>query len=125
MLGSIRNAETIQHKQRDSTTFLLSGWLYREKISMFKLLTEEGRAKVLVEYNTRRIVVILCALVFVILIGIVGLLPSYVLSSARQKEVAERAKAVEGLGREDDTAELRSWLVQMNKKLQVLSPALD
>ena len=59
---------------------------------MFKLLTEEEKYKVAHEYAVRRVIVVLFALVLVVAVGIIGLLPSYVLSNARYNEAFERTK---------------------------------
>ena len=92
---------------------------------MFKLLTEEGREKVGREYRTRRVVVLLVLLVQVLAIGIIGLLPSYILSSARQDEVLERTRIMEKAGQRGNEAELQEWLAKTKRGLQVLNPKLD
>jgi hypothetical protein len=93
---------------------------------MFKLLTEEERQKVMHEYITHRTIVMLYALILVLVIGITGLLPSFVLSNARQNEMLERTRVLMGdSGEGKDASELRTWLKKTNLKLQVLSPALD
>lgn len=92
---------------------------------MFKLLTEEGRQKVAHEYVMRRTIVMLFALILVAVVGIIGLLPSYALSNARQNEVLERRRMMDRFGERGDEAELQAWLVEINRKLQILSPKLD
>lgn len=92
---------------------------------MFKLLTEEEKEKVLREYNFRRGVVILTALIVVIIIGMAGLFPSYVLSRVRQKEVEERVKIAGNTELQEDSSGLRFWLKETNLKLKILDPALD
>lgn len=92
---------------------------------MFKLLTEEEKRKVMHEYSRRKAVVIISSLVLVLLIGIVGLLPSYVLSNARQNEVTERTKILDSLNLKGDESELQAWLIRVNSELQTLSPGLD
>ncbi|MDO8569625.1 MAG: hypothetical protein Q7R89_02520 [bacterium] len=92
---------------------------------MFKLLTEEERYKVAHEYVIRRAIVILCALILVAAVGIAGLLPSYVLSNARQNEALERTRIMNSSGEKGDKLELQTWLKETNHKLQVLSPVLD
>lgn len=92
---------------------------------MFKLLTEEQRQKVAREYARRRAIIILSALIIVLVAGIIGLLPSYVLSEARQNEALERTKVMDSAGQREDRSDLQVWLKETNRKLQVLSPALD
>ena len=92
---------------------------------MFKLLTEEERRKVAREYAVRRAICLFLALVLVLAVGIIGLLPSYVLSNARQNEALERARIMGSAGGREDDASLQFWLEETNRKLQVLSPALD
>ena len=88
---------------------------------MFKLLTEEGMAIVLREYKRRRIAAILGALILVLVVAIVSLLPSYVLSTVRRVEVAERVKIASGMRVRGDEAELEEWLSRTNSILGVIS----
>ncbi|MEX2013478.1 MAG: hypothetical protein WD897_00995 [Parcubacteria group bacterium] len=92
---------------------------------MFKLLTEEGRQRVAHEYARRLAIVMLFALILVAVVGIIGLLPSYVLSNARQNEVLERTRIVGSSVERGDESDLQAWLRETNRKLQALSPALD
>jgi hypothetical protein len=92
---------------------------------MYKLLTEEKKAMLARVYAHRRTAVILIALDVVMVIGMVGLLPSYVLSDARRQEVAERTKIMEGLSSSEDEQELQAWLDSLNAKLKALSPTED
>lgn len=92
---------------------------------MFKLLTEEERQKVMYEYTIRRTIVMLFAFILVLVVGIIGLLPSYALSNARQNEVLERTRMMGSSGERRNEAELQAWLVDINRKLQALSPKLD
>ncbi|MDZ4206107.1 MAG: hypothetical protein U1C12_02785 [Patescibacteria group bacterium] len=92
---------------------------------MFKLLTEEEGRKVAHEYAMHRAIVILFALILVLVVGIIGLLPSYVLSNARENEALERTRIMGGSGQRGDDVTLQVWLGEINRKLQVLSPALD
>lgn len=93
---------------------------------MFKLLTEEGREKVMNEYATRRTIVMLLSLILVLVIGIIGLLPSYILSNIRQKEAVERVRILSSsnLGGKDGV-ELKAWLEETNHRLKALTPSLD
>lgn len=92
---------------------------------MFKLLTEEERQKVAREYIVRRTVVILGILSIVLIVAVVGLMPSFTLSNARQNEVAERMKIADNFTLEGDEVNLQNWLVSINNKLEILSPSLD
>ena len=92
---------------------------------MFKLLTEEERQLVQHEYLVRRFIVMLWALIIVLLVGIVGFLPSYILSNARQSEVLVRMESISKVKREGDEVSLKTWFSKMTSRLRVLSPALD
>ena len=92
---------------------------------MFKLLTEEERQKVAHEYAMRRAIVTLSALILVFVVGIIGLLPSYVLSNARQHEVLERTRIMDTTGQRGDESGLQAWLAKVNLELKILSPELD
>ena len=93
---------------------------------MFKLLTEEGRDKVRREYRTRRTILMLLALILVLVAGVVGLLPSYMLSNIREKEALERVKILSNanIGSENGV-ELQTWFLETNRRLKALSPVLD
>ncbi|MDO8728920.1 MAG: hypothetical protein Q7K26_03420 [bacterium] len=92
---------------------------------MFKLLTEEERHKVVHEYVMHRTIVILCGLILVVVTGIIGLLPSYVLSNVRQNEILERSNITGRFEQSKNEPNLQVWLTETNQKLQVFSPALD
>ncbi|PIP55797.1 MAG: hypothetical protein CO183_00225 [Candidatus Zambryskibacteria bacterium CG_4_9_14_3_um_filter_42_9] len=94
---------------------------------MFKLLTEEERQKVSSVYSTRRAIIIFISLIVVLVVGIIGLLPSYVISNARQNEIIEYEKIMANNSRDTgvDEKALNAWLEDINQKLQILSPALD
>ena len=92
---------------------------------MFKLLTEEESQKVAQEYVLHRVVIMLLVLITVLIIGVIGLLPSYVLSSARQNEVTERVRIANSFDQRGDESDLRVWLTDINSKLRVLSPKFD
>lgn len=92
---------------------------------MFKLLTDQARQKVAHEYAVRRAIVILCGLILVFLIGVIGLLPSFVLSNARQNEALERMRVINSVERGEDESGLTDWLLLTNQMLIALSPKLD
>ncbi len=86
---------------------------------MYKLLTTEEKKKVRHEYNEHRAVVILSSLLLVIVVAIVGLFPSYLLSSARNQEVVGRMES-EGLDATSVESQLQNWLIDLNLKLTTL-----
>jgi hypothetical protein len=88
---------------------------------MYKLLTIEEKKKVRHEYNEHRAVVILSCLLLIIVVAIVGLFPSYLLSSARNQEVVGRMQS-EGIDSTSVESQLQSWLVDLNLKLATLYP---
>ncbi|MEK7461622.1 MAG: hypothetical protein AAB586_00940 [Patescibacteria group bacterium] len=92
---------------------------------MFQLLTVEEKRKVEREYAIRRSVVMLCAFTSILVVGMAGLFPSYVLSRIRYNEALERTKAVNSTQQRNDDLSLQIWLKETNRKLQLLSPALD
>ena len=92
---------------------------------MLKLLTEEERGKVSREYHLRRAAVIVVALVSILVIGIIGLLPSYILSNTRHKEALEWDRVVDNSSLKEDEKALQAWLTETNRRLTTLSPKLD
>lgn len=92
---------------------------------MFKLLTENVKRKTASEYIRRRVAVILLGLIIVLVIAVIGVLPSYVLTVARQNDVLGRTRIVNSAGLGEDENHLKEWLSGLNRKLQILSPALD
>jgi hypothetical protein len=92
---------------------------------MFKLLTEEERYKVRREYSMRRAIVMLLALILVLVMGVIGLLPPYVLSNSRHNEVLERARIANSSKQHEGNLDLEVWLVEINNELEILSPKLD
>ena len=92
---------------------------------MLKLLTEEEKVKVMREYVLRRAVVIVSALILVVIVGMVGLFPSYILSSAHQNELKERVKVMEELKLVPTEESPQVWLNELNLKLKLLSPSVD
>lgn len=93
---------------------------------MFKLLTEEGRQKVRHEYVMRRTAVMLIATIFVLIVIIIGLLPSYLLSNVRHNETLEWVSIINRLeSLQENEGELKAWLSETNRRLKVLSPKLD
>ncbi len=92
---------------------------------MLKLLTEEERKKVAHEYHLRRGALIIVALVSILVIGVIGLLPSYILSNIRYEEALEWDRVVDNSSLKEDEVELQVWLAETNRRLTALSPKLD
>lgn len=91
---------------------------------MYKLLPEKAREKVRGEYLLRRSVIMVTALILVLVVAIVGLSPSFVISKALQKEVAERTESLTQEP-EPDAVAWETWLSSINLKLKLLAPKLD
>src|SRR3989344_4610462 len=77
---------------------------------MFKLLTEEERQKVAHEYAMRRLIVMLCALILVLVVGIIGLFPSYLLSNVHRIMALERTKIAGRAEQRNEDLSLQVWL---------------
>lgn len=91
---------------------------------MFKLLAQKQKDKVMREYSLRRNVVILFVLIFVCIVTIIGLLPSYMLSGVRYEELAGQASSVDEK-RRAEAVEAADWLSRTNRALRLLTPSLD
>lgn len=91
---------------------------------MYKLLTEEEKQIVKKEYNLRRLVVMLFALMVVLSVALVGLLPSYLFSTVRHREIGEQLEILRPAEGSEE-ASLKSWLAETNRKIGYLSPELD
>lgn len=89
---------------------------------MFKLLTPEIRLQVAREYSLRRSVLILTALVAVLMVALIGLLPSYLISQLKQEEIAVRANSTLSTEEQGNTS---AWLASFNAKLGILSGGLE
>ena len=92
---------------------------------MFKLLTEEESRKVRHEYAMRRMVIILSSLILVLVVGVIGLLPTYVLSTIRYNEAQERSRIVANGNQREASSDPKAWLSKINRQLRILSPKLD
>ena len=101
-------------------------WLFRSKKKiMYKLLNDKTRKEVQSEYSMRRTAVILSGLLIIFVVGIICLLPSYLLSNSRFNEVMQRSEIndfTKAIREEDDP---RLWLNETNQKLALFNPALD
>jgi hypothetical protein len=91
---------------------------------MYKLLTEEEKQIVKKEYNLHRLVITLLALVVVLAVALVGLLPSYLFSTVRHREIGEQLEILRPAEGSEE-ASLRTWLAETNRKIGSLSPELD
>ena len=92
---------------------------------MHKLLTEEEKKAVAALYAERRAVVMLGSLILVLTTFLAGLMPSFIISSARKNEVLERTRIIESTGLKGDEAELQAWLNLVKQELQLMSPKFD
>ena len=92
---------------------------------MYKLLTDEEKKIVAKAYAERRAVVMLSACIFILVVALIGLLPTYILTTWRQDEVVLRAKTMIELGQTGNDEGLQNWLSKVKRELQVLSPKFD
>lgn len=92
---------------------------------MYKLLNENARREVMGEYSSRRLVVALSALLLVSVLGVIGLLPSYLLSNARFGEVVKRSEIRNSAGAIKGEDNPRASLEETNRRLSLLDPSLD
>ncbi len=87
---------------------------------MFTLLPESEKKNIMREYNTRRAVVI-CAFIFVLgVVASVSLFPSYLLSSARVKEVETQLSRVRESAILNEADALDKTVSQTSKKIESL-----
>ncbi len=92
---------------------------------MLELLTEKEKDKMRHEYVLRRGVVILSALILVLVIGIVGFLPAYILSNVRENEASEWVRIINSLSLKKNEIEFQTQLLETKRRLTALSPKLD
>ncbi|KND48500.1 MAG: hypothetical protein AB200_02105 [Parcubacteria bacterium C7867-005] len=92
---------------------------------MFKLLTENSRAKVEREYKIRRTTIIFSGISFSLFIGIFALVPSYITSNYRMDEVVSRTEALKHSTSASDGLAMEEWLSLTNEKLKAVSPEQD
>jgi hypothetical protein len=89
---------------------------------MYKLLTDETREKIEREYTSRRGVMALAAFTVILGVGIVALVPSYMLASSRLNEVTTRLEAMKRSPSHEGSKELQVWLSSLKQKITTLSP---
>lgn len=92
---------------------------------MFKLITEEKQKLIRKEYLLRRTIIMVAAFAAVLIVGIVGLFPSYILSNSRYSEVLSRTEILKTSQTQSERNELLEWLKSTTNKLVFLSPSLD
>lgn len=92
---------------------------------MFKLLPDEAKIKISKEYASRRAAMFLMAFIAVLVIGLVGLLPTFILSSIKKSELNSTVNALANTQNAKNSKVSEQWLADINQKLQILSPALD
>lgn len=93
--------------------------------TMYKLLSDEVRKMVEGEYAVRRAVVIVGSLIFVLVVAVTGILPSYLLSKSRHEEVSERARIAGSMEPDIKSQEMQGWLAGINLKIKVLSRVVE
>lgn len=91
---------------------------------MFYLLPESEKKIILVEYKLRRTIIMLLFLSATCTISAVFLLPSYIISSAKDDEVMEKVDAVTTSTILQEGNELNARLSQTNLKLEALRPSM-
>jgi len=87
---------------------------------MFNLLPEVEKKKILQEYNVRRGIVFFVFLCVSLGIALVGIFPSYVLSSIKLKEVKDNVSLVQQSSLFQEAGQLNKDLSQANIKLTAL-----
>jgi hypothetical protein len=92
---------------------------------MYKLLLEQDKKRIVQEYTLRRIVVANGAMALVLLVLLVGLLPSYLISSSRRLEIEARTNISYLPEALQEQEELLAWITGVNNKLNLLAPELD
>jgi len=92
---------------------------------MYKLLTEEEKIKIESEYKSRRLVVMMFFLVTLLLIGVVGLVPSYIIAASKERDANTSLEMLNRSlsGRTAD--ELDAWLKDINTKIKLFAPSQD
>jgi len=85
---------------------------------MFNLLPQDEKQKIMRQYKSRRMVVILLFSFFIFLSGAIFLLPSYILTLYREREVLVQAKIVENVSKGKNKAELVGKIKALNEKIR-------
>lgn len=87
---------------------------------MFNLLPETEKSKILKEYSLRRVIVFFAFLCVSALIALVGIFPSYLLSSLKLREVKDNVSSVRQSSAFQEADQLSKELSQANAKLVAL-----
>ncbi len=88
---------------------------------MFKLLTDNSRVKAKKEYFLRRLIVGLGGVCLILFIGVVALLPSYIISKSRMNEAKTKIDALNNQSSTQDAHALVEWMDELNKEISSLS----
>jgi hypothetical protein len=92
---------------------------------MFKLIGDESKKKVRKEYVLRRGIVMVAALAALVVMAIVALFPAYIISDSQYSEILARSEIIRLSEKQNERADLLTWLKDTNTKLSYLSPELD
>ena len=92
---------------------------------MFKLLSEQARIKVYNEYYLRRLGIFVIGLNAVLFVGIVALVPAFVLSLSHLNVARSRTLALKNSPTQETSTELVKWLGDTNQKLNLLFPGIN
>ncbi len=102
----------------------LVGLMMTREDMMYKLLPEAAKEIVGREYSGRRAALSLLVLIVVLIIGVVGLFPAYIGAKAKRIEIEERVKVSGNSAISTENENFKSWLKNINMKLELLSPSL-
>jgi len=90
---------------------------------MFKLLTDNARIKVKKEYFLRRLIVGIGGICIIFLMGIIALLPSYIISKARMNEANIKIQALNNKASIKEAHALVVGMDELSQEIASLSPA--
>ncbi len=92
---------------------------------MYKLLTEEEKIKIEAEYKSRRLVVMMFFLMVLLVMGVIGLVPSYIIAVSKERD-ANTSLAILNKSLSGKTVEeLDIWLKNINAKVKLFAPSQD
>jgi Tfp pilus assembly protein PilN len=92
---------------------------------MYKLLTEEEKIKIEGEYKSRRIVLMMLFLVALLLVGSIGLLPSYIIAVSKEQDANSSLAALNQSLSGKTAEDLDIWLKEINTKIKLFAPSQD
>ncbi len=87
---------------------------------MFNLLPSREKKRIFQEYRLRLLIVVLTFFFAIVFVAILFLLPSYLISNAKDNEISERIESVRMSTILKEADELNARLVQTNLKIQSL-----